>query len=115
MTQKLKSIDKKLAVVVPLELIDYLCNDYAYRNPNRYSKLEAFRNLVMLHCSAKEKGSEKMNASIAQLSKAWNWSRPTVSAFVNDLAVLDILDVETTATSKAISLKSSIVRGAALT
>lgn len=110
MTQKFKSTGGKLVVAVPLELIDYLSNDYAYRNPNRYSKLEAFRNLVMLHCSAKEKGSEKMSASIAQLSKAWNWSRPTVSAFVNDLAVLDILDVETTATSKAISLKSSIVK-----
>lgn len=95
-------------VVVPFELIDYLSNDNAYRNPKRYSKLEAFRDLIMRYRNAIGSG-EKMSANIAQLSKTWNWSRTTVCGFVNDLAVLDVLEVNVTPTSKVISLKASVL------
>ena len=99
-----------LMVVLPFELIAYLSNDNVYKNPKRFSKLEAFKDLIVRYCSAVGSG-KKMNANIAQLSKAWNWSMATVCSFVNDLAVLDVLDVDVTPTSKIISLKDSVLNG----
>ena len=49
-----------------------------------------------------------MNVNIAQLVKAWGWSRPAVLAFVDQLQKYEILEVCNMVTSKVVHLKPSI-------
>lgn len=50
------------------ELMAYLCNDYAYRNPNRFSRLKALQDLLIRYQEAKQSSSQ-MNVNIAILSR----------------------------------------------
>ena len=89
------------------ELMAYLCNDYAYRNPNRFSRLKALQDLLIRFQKAKL-ASKDMDVNIAQLVKAWGWSRPVVLAFVDLLQKYEILEVCNMVTSKVVHLKPSI-------
>ena len=85
----------------------YLCNDYAYRNPNRFSRLKALQDLLIRYQEAKQSSSQ-MNVNIAQLIKAWGWSRPSVLAFVEQLEKLEVLEVCNMVTSKVVHLKPGL-------
>lgn len=89
------------------ELLAYLCNDYAYRNPNRFSRLKALQDLLIRYQEAKQSSSQ-MNVNIAQLIKAWGWSRPSVLAFVEQLEKLEVLEVCNMVTSKVVHLKPGL-------
>lgn len=89
------------------ELMAYLCNDYAYRNPNRFSRLKALQDLLNRYQEAKQSSSQ-MNVNIAQLIKAWGWSRPSVLAFVEQLEKLEVLEICNMVTSKVVHLKPGL-------
>lgn len=103
-TQK---VNQNFKIVLPIELLEYLCKDYAYKNSKRLTKLQAFNDLVQRHCLAKNTGHE-MYVNIAHLSKAWSWSRVTVGAFISDLSIMDIVNINNTPTSKIVSLNDTI-------
>ena len=104
-----KSLPKEERFVINMssELIAYLCNDYSYRNPNRFSRLKALQDLLIRFQKAKL-ASKDMDVNIAQLVKAWGWSRPAVLAFVDQLQKYEILEVCNMVTSKVVHLKPSI-------
>ena len=77
------------------ELMAYLCNDYAYRNPNRFSRLKALQDLLIRYQEAKQSSSQ-MNVNIAQL------------AFVEQLEKLEVLEVCNMVTSKVVHLKPGL-------
>ena len=82
-------------------------DDYSYRNPNRFSRLKALQDLLIRFQKAKL-ASKDMDVNIAQLVKAWGWSRPAVLAFVDQLQKYEILEVCNMVTSKVVHLKPSI-------
>lgn len=104
-----ESLPKEERFVINMlsELIAYLCNDYSYRNPNRFSRLKALQDLLIRFQKAKL-ASKDMDVNIAQLVKAWGWSRPAVLAFVDQLQKYEILEVCNMVTSKVVHLKPSI-------
>ena len=69
--------EERFVINMSSELIAYLCNDYSYRNPNRFSRLKALQDLLIRFQKAKL-ASKDMDVNIAQLVKAWGWSRPAV-------------------------------------
>ena len=84
--------EERFVINMSSELIAYLCNDYSYRNPNRFSRLKALQDLLIRFQKAKL-ASKDMDVNIAQLVKAWGWSRPAVLAFVDQLQKYEILEV----------------------
>ena len=74
-------INKNYHVVIPFELLEFLSVDYSYKNKRRFSRLQAFQNLIEYYSASKSK-KETMAVNIERLSKAWGWSRPSVMKFV---------------------------------
>lgn len=99
--------EERFVINMSSEMIAYLCNDYSYRNPNRFSRLKALQDLLIRFQKAKL-ASKDMDVNIAQLVKAWGWSRPAVLAFVDQLQKYEILEVCNMVTSKVVHLKPSI-------
>lgn len=56
------------AIKMSSDLIAYLSNDYAYRNPNRYSRIRALQDLLRRFQKARQ-ASTQMDVNIAQLVK----------------------------------------------
>lgn len=45
--------EERFVINMSSELIAYLCNDYSYRNPNRFSRLKALQDLLIRFQKAK--------------------------------------------------------------
>ena len=90
------------------DLIEYLCGDYSYKDARRFSRLQAFQDLVARYCASREK-EEDMAANIERLSKSWGWSRPSVMRFVQILEAMEVLKVFTVVTSTMVRLRNGIV------
>lgn len=111
-----KMIDKKTVqtdnkeydVRMPSALLEFLCGDYTYKNTRRFSRLQAFRDLVVRHCISERK-QEDMAANIECLSKSWGWSRPSVMKFIQNLEAMEILEVFNVVTSKMVRLQKGVV------
>lgn len=108
-----KTIDKKGAhkdyeIRMSSRLLEFLCADYTYKNARRFSRLQAFQNLVDRHYTAEMK-EEDMAVNMERLSKAWGWSRPSVGTFIQNLETMNVLEVVNVVTSKMIRLRKDIV------
>lgn len=79
---------------LPKELADLLHQ----RQEDRFSKFEAFRYLIekqsIRSLDEPENKLVPFTVTITQLSIEWKWHRHTVTAFLDDLQVLDVLNVE---------------------
>ena len=96
--------EERFVINMSSELIAYLCNDYSYRNPNRFSRLKALQDLLIRFQKAKL-ASKDMDVNIAQLLKGMGMA---VLAFVDQLQKYEILEVCNMVTSKVVHLKPSI-------
>ncbi|WP_315330085.1 hypothetical protein [Segatella oulorum] len=111
-----KMIDKEVVqngyknyhVRMSSDLLNFLCGDYTYKNAKRFSRLQAFRDLVARHCTSERK-QEDMVANIECLSKSWGWSRPSVMKFIQNLETMNVLEVFNVVTSKMVRLRKDIV------
>lgn len=111
-----KIIDKEVAqngykdyhVKMSSDLLEFLCGDYTYKNTRRFSRLQAFRDLVVRHYTSERK-QEDMAANIECLSKSWGWSRPSVMKFIQNLETMSVLEVFNVVTSKMVRLRKDIV------
>lgn len=102
--------EKSLAdICVPIEAISFLAKETSFRNPARFSKLEAFNDIVNRHVKAhgKPKGEEGVN--VAQLVKSWCWTRATVIKFIHVLQELGLVKVETLNVENRITLTPGII------
>ena len=102
------SINKNYHVVIPFELLEFLSVDYSYKNKRRFSRLQAFQNLIEYY-SASESKKETMAVNIERLSKAWGWSRPSVMKFVMFLESKNILEIFSVVTSKMVRVRNEII------
>lgn len=99
---------KNYHVMIPFELLEFLSDDYSYKNKNRFSRLQAFQNLVERYYTSWGK-QEDMAVNIERLSKSWGWSRPSVMRFVQFLEAKEVLEVFNVVTSKIVRLRKEVV------
>lgn len=102
------SVNKNYHVVIPFELLEFLSVDYSYKNKRRFSRLQAFQNLIEYHSTSESK-KETMAVNIERLSKAWGWSRPSVMKFVMFLESKNILEIFSVVTSKMVRVRNEII------
>lgn len=103
-----KSYSKNYEIRIFPEVLELLCCDYTFKNSKRFSRLQAFQNLVERYYAAEMK-KEDMAINMECLSKSWGWSRPSVMRFIQNLEALKVLEVFTVVTSKMVRLKKDIV------
>lgn len=89
-------------------LLDLLCCDYSFKNSKRFSRLQAFKNLVERYCTAKTQ-QEDMAVNMERLAKSWGWSRPSVMRFVRNLEALNVLEAFYVVTSKMVRLREDVI------
>lgn len=97
-------------VVLPMKAFRFLGNDRNYNNPSRLSKIQAFIDLAQYSLQCRKEGKETA-LNISNLAKRWNWTRPTVLAYVNSLKDMDVLLVEDSKEGKRVSLVSKVLPG----
>lgn len=102
------SDNKRYHVMIPFELLEFLSDDYSYKNKSRFSRLQAFQNLVESYYTSWRK-QEDMAVNIERLSKTWRWSRPSVMKFVQFLEAKEVLEVFNVITSKIVRLRKEVV------
>lgn len=99
---------KNFHVMIPFELLEYLSDDYSYKNKSRFSRLQAFQNLVERYYASWRR-QEDMAVNIERLSKSWGWSRPSVMRFVQFLETKGVLEIFSVVTSKIVRLRKEVV------
>lgn len=99
---------KNFHVMIPFELLEYLSDDYSYKNKSRFSRLQAFQNLVERYYASWRR-QEDMAVNIERLSKSWGWSRPSVMRFVQFLETKGVLEIFSVVTSKIVRLRREVV------
>ena len=99
---------KNFQVMIPFELLEYLSDDYSYKNKSRFSRLQAFQNLVERYYASWRR-QEDMAVNIERLSKSWGWSRPSVMRFVQFLETKGVLEIFSVVTSKIVRLRREVV------
>lgn len=104
----IQSDGKNYHVMIPFELLAFLSDDYSYKNKSRFSRLQAFQNLVERYYTSWSK-QEDMAVNIERLSKSWGWSRPSVMRFVQFLEAKEVLEVFNVVTSKIVRLRKEVV------
>lgn len=103
----LMGLDSGINVCVPFEVINYLAHDGNYKNPSRFTKIEAFEYLLMMHMNSLMNEREN-GMNIAKLTQALCWSRASVQKFINILKDLNVLEVMETKKGKMVCLKEDI-------
>ena len=101
-------IGKKYSICIPVELVDFLCNDFTRISPRRFSKAKASRYLLSRHIDGLENGELKRNY-ISQLSKDWKWTRPTVVSFLKSLQQMNVIDIKQILSAKMVSVNPTII------
>uniref|UniRef100_A0AB33IW75 Uncharacterized protein n=1 Tax=Prevotella sp. GTC17254 TaxID=3236794 RepID=A0AB33IW75_9BACT len=99
---------KNYEIRVSAELLELLCCDYTFKNTKRFSRIQAFQNLIERYCTAEMK-QEDMAVNMERLSKSWGWSRPSVMRFVQNLEAMNVLEVFSVVTSKMVRLRKDIL------
>lgn len=94
--------------IIPVELIKYLTQDAIYRNKQKFSRLQAFDDLVTRLKVAKSNG-ETMAANYAQLCNAWKWSRPGLNSFLGKLKEFGLIEINVVVVNKVVSLKPQLL------
>ena len=95
-------------VKISSDLLDFLCNDYSYKSVRRFSRLQAFQNLLERYCTSERK-QEEMAANIEALSKSWRWSRPSVMRYIQNLEEMGVLEIFNAVTSKMVRIRKDII------
>ncbi len=103
-----KLTEKKYSIHIPLEVMDFLGNDYVIVSPKRFSRIKAFRYLLSRHIDGLENGELKRNY-ISQLCKDWKWTRPTVVSFLKTLHEMNVIDIKLILQVKMVSVNPTIV------
>ena len=111
--KKVQGVDSKIwelsdEIVLPINVFIYLANDRAYNNPQRLSKIQAFVDLVEHYLDSLQ-NEQDAALNIAKLSRRWNWTRPTVIAYVNKLKAMNAFEVEDSKEGKNVSINSNIL------
>lgn len=103
-----------LCVRLPFEAMVYLSKEYNLTKQKRFSKLDAFNDLVYRGSSATKRPSSETDdvtgANISVLAKAWTWSRSTTSKFVTDLQKMNVVNIITNRSGFFVSVKPEVMQ-----
>ena len=103
-----------LCVRLPFEVMVYLSKEYNLTKQKRFSKLDAFNDLVYRGSSATKRPSSETDdvtgANISVLAKAWTWSRSTTSKFVTDLQKMNVVNIITNRSGFFVSVKPEVMQ-----
>ena len=102
---------KCLYVKLPFQLLEYLSSDYALGKEGRFSKMKAFK-FLLLQCNHAPDTFDDSQAkvNISRLTKKWKWSRPTVAKFFEELSNMGVVHVQKAGTEKFVSVEPSILQ-----
>lgn len=95
-------------VRLPFTAFRYLANDRSYGNLLRFSKIQAFVDIVE-HEPRYCQNGKGTTLNISNLAKRWNWARPTVITYVNTLQEMDVLLVADSKEGKRIVANPNIL------
>lgn len=95
--QPIKSpAEPRITVCTDFELWNFLFQGYANQGPHRYTKAEAFFDLVNRErLAVLTKDSEFLNSSIQTLANVWSWDRSSVRKFIDTLCAIGAASVTT--------------------
>jgi len=102
---------KSLYIRLSLPLLEYLASEYSMTKERRFSKIKAFKFLVLQSCHSPEDpdGHQEM-VNISNLTKKWMWSRWTVSKFIDELNTMGVVCIKKVGTEKFVSVKPSVIQ-----
>ena len=102
---------KSLYVRLSLQLLEYLSSEYSVTKEGRFSKIKAFKFLVLqsYHSPEAPDGHQAM-VNISKLTKEWGWYRTTVTKFINDLNDMGVVSIKKVRVEKFVSVKPSILQ-----
>ena len=81
--EKDKARNAQVRIVTDIALWNLLLQ--GVKKQSKYSRLEAFRDLIERQHIALLTGDEFMKGNALEFSKAWGWDRETVSRFLDKL------------------------------
>lgn len=99
-----------LYVHFPFQLLEYLCEGYTLKKAKRFSKIQAFKDLVLRYRNNSIYKTEKAAVNISQLARDWGWSRLTVSQFANELKKMGIIETNSVGSNIFVSIKSDVLK-----
>lgn len=76
---------------IDFSFFQFLAKEYSYSKIRRFSKLEAFNDLILRFIAARNSNKKLVLLTTSNLADEWNWSRPTVSKFIKDLKRFEII------------------------
>lgn len=104
----MKSNERQIPVfAIPIDLLEYITQDQVYRNKNKFTRQQAFFDLVRRSKMIID-GNDSSAANYAQLCKLWNWSRPGLMAFIDKLDEYRLLNFEVNMRNKVVTLKPEL-------
>ncbi len=94
---------------LPLKLLDFLADEYAFRNNKRFTRLDAFNFLLSQSLQKNIVSSDESKLNSTQLAQKWGWSRFSVTKFIAALADMNIVTISTVGTEKFVSIKPEVI------
>ena len=94
---------------LPLKLLDFLADEYAFRNNKRFTRLDAFNFLLNQSLQKNIVSSDESKLNSTQLAQKWGWSRFSVTKFIAALADMNIVTISTVGSEKFVSIKSEVI------
>ena len=88
--------DQQVWISTDFALWNFLFQGYANQGPHRYTKAEAFFDLINRErLAALTKDDEFLNSSIQTLAKVWSWDRSSVRKFLDTLCTIGAASIKT--------------------
>lgn len=97
-------------ICLPVEAMVFLAKETSFKNPSRFSKVEAFVDIVTRHLLARTDPRIENSANISKLVKRWCWTRITVTKFIGQLQKLNIVKTESLNSEIRISLNPDVLQ-----
>ena len=102
---------KSLYVRLSLPLLEYLSSEYSVAKEGRFSKIKAFKFLVLQSCHTPEDPDvHQAMVNMSKLTKQWGWYRTTVTKFINDLNNMGVVCIKKIRAEKFVSVKPSVLQ-----
>lgn len=94
---------------LPLKLLDFLADEYAFRNNKRFTRLDAFNFLLSQSLQKNIVSSDESKLNSTQLAQKWGWSRFSVTKFIAALADMNIVTISTVGSEKFVSINPEVI------
>lgn len=99
--------EPRITVCTNFELWNFLFQGYVNQGPHRYTKAEAYFDLLNRErLAVLTKDDEFLNSSIQTLANVWSWDRSSVRKFIDSLSAIGAASVRTDGYKNTVRLKN---------